>query len=184
MSELISELTLVDYVFIIIILMSGVLSLFRGFVKESVSLVSLLLAIWVVWTFDVAFAEVLAPWLTDQVIRIWGARILLFIFVLVAGGVVASLLYMLLNKSGLTVTDRIFGSFFGLARGVLLVAVLIVVLEMIGFAKSAWWQQSKLIPYAAPVTKQLRKLAQGGLDYIGETAAPAVPEQLPEGSGE
>jgi uncharacterized membrane protein required for colicin V production len=90
---------------------------------------------------------------------------------------------MLLNKGGLTALDRGFGTIFGLARGVLLVAVLISVLEMIGFAKSTWWQGSKLIPYAAPVTNELRKLASGGLDYIDNAA---VPEALPvyEESGE
>jgi membrane protein required for colicin V production len=186
-----SELTLVDYGLIVLVLISGVISLFRGFVKEAISLLSWIVAIWVVWTFDEVLSAALASLITDPVVRIWGARLVLFVFVLVAGGLLGTGLGLMLNKGGLTALDRLFGTVFGAARGVLLVGVLILVLEMSGFGKSPWWQGSKLIPYAAPVTAQLRKLAQGGLEYIDEVSLPAmpaekapeeIPAEIPEGS--
>jgi membrane protein required for colicin V production len=123
----------------------------------------------------------LTPWLNDPVIRLWAARLGLFLFVLIIGGVLGLGLGMLMHQGGLSAINRFIGTFFGLARGVVLVAFMLVLLEMAGFSQSAWWQQSKLIPYAAPVTDELRKFAREGLDYISTTAAPAV-SGLPEGS--
>lgn len=176
-----NELTLVDYGLLAIVLVSGILSLFRGFVREAVSLVSWIVAFWAAWVFGESFAEALAPWLTDPVIRLWVARLVLFVCVLLVGGLLGLGLGILLREGGLSALNRFIGIFFGLARGVVLVAVLLVVLEMAGFSQSAWWQESKLIPYAAPVTDGLREFAREGLDYIDTAAVPAVPG-LPEGS--
>jgi membrane protein required for colicin V production len=60
---------------------------------------------------------------------------------------------------------------FGLARGVLLAAVAVITLQVAGVTDEPWWQQSKLIPYAAPVADALRKAAKQGL---GQSRSPSV----------
>jgi uncharacterized membrane protein required for colicin V production len=63
---------------------------------------------------------------------------------------------------------------FGFARGVILSGLLVVVLEMMGFSNSPWWQESKLLPYAAPVADIIRHTAEDGLGYIDGLASPEL----------
>jgi uncharacterized membrane protein required for colicin V production len=52
---------------------------------------------------------------------------------------------------------------FGLARGILIVGLAVVTVELAGLTDEPWWRESKLIPYAAPVADALRKAAEEGL---------------------
>ena len=112
-----NELTLVDYGLLAIVLVSGILSLFRGFVREAVSLVSWIVAFWAAWVFGESFAEALAPWLTDPVIRLWVARLVLFVCVLLVGGLLGLGLGILLREGGLSALNRFIGIFFKLIGG-------------------------------------------------------------------
>ncbi len=98
--------------------------------------------------------------------RLWVARSLLLVGVLVAGGLLEWLVVFLLQKTGLTGTDRAIGTVFGFARGVVLAGLLVAVLQSGGFEAEPWWQDSKLIPYAAPVADVLRDAAEEGLAYL------------------
>jgi membrane protein required for colicin V production len=74
--------------------------------------------------------------------------------------VVAWLVGYLVRKSVITGTDRALGVLFGVARGVVLAGILVLALELGGFAAEPWWQESKLLPYAAKVGAELRDVAQ------------------------
>lgn len=52
----------------------------------------------------------------------------------------------LVDKTGLSGTDRILGACFGLLRGVLVVALFFVD-TFTNFNQSEWWKSSKLIPH-------------------------------------
>jgi membrane protein required for colicin V production len=176
----VGELTFFDYVLLLILLMSGVTSLFRGFFREALSLASWVIAWWVAWRFGGTFSGYLEAWLSEGALRLWVTRVALFVAVLVAGALLGRLAGILMVSTGLTGTDRALGVIFGLGRGVILCGLLLVLLEMTGFAESAWWQDSKLIPYAAPVTDIIRFAAEDGREYIDSIDLPAIPE-LPEG---
>jgi membrane protein required for colicin V production len=176
----VGEFVLFDYALLLILVISFVTSLFRGFLKESLSLASWVVAFWVAWGFGVPFSGWLEAWLSDSALRLWVARALLFVLVLLAGGLLGRLAGLLMVSTGLTGTDRSLGVFFGLGRGVFLCCMLLTVLELMGFASSAWWQESKLIPYAAPVVDMIQYAAQDGRDYFDGMDIPDMPE-LPAG---
>ena len=159
-------MVLVDYMLLAILVISTAVSLLRGFVREAISLVSWAVAIWCAWRFGGAFAEALAGSIGSMTARLWVARSLLLVGVLVAGGLVEWLVVYLLQKTGLTGTDRAIGTLFGFARGVVLGGLLVAVLQTGGFEETAWWQDSKLIPYAAPVADVLRDAAEEGMAYL------------------
>ncbi len=156
----------IDYILLAILLISTGISWFRGFVKEAVSLASWAMAIWCAWTFGGAVAGALEGSIESMSIRLWVARVLLLVGVLIAGGLLQRLMVSLLKKSGLTGTDRAIGMLFGCARGVLLVGLLVAILQRGGFEDTAWWQDSKLIPYAAPVADVLESAAAEGMEYF------------------
>ncbi len=166
------DLTLLDYLLIGIIVVSMVISLFRGFFKEALSLATWVIALWMAWRFGGNLAGGLESWVSEPVLRVWLARGLVFIGVLLVGGLLGRLIDIVMLSTGLTGTDRAIGMVFGFGRGVILIGILVVALDLMGFSDSAWWQQSKLLPYAAPVADIIRHAAEDGLEFIGGMALP------------
>lgn len=156
----------VDYILLAVLVVSTAVSLLRGFVKEAISLVSWAVAIWCAWRFGGAVAGALEGSIDSMTSRLWVARSLLLVGVLVAGGLVEWLVLFLLQKSGLTGTDRAIGTVFGFARGVVLAGLLVAVLQSGGFEAEPWWQDSKLIRFAEPVADMLRDAAEEGFEYL------------------
>jgi membrane protein required for colicin V production len=156
----------VDYILLAVLIISTAVSLLRGFVKEAISLVSWAVAIWCAWRFGGAVAGALEDSIDSMTSRLWVARSLLLVGVLVAGGLLEWLVLFLLQKSGLTGTDRAIGTVFGFARGVVLAGLLVAVLQSGGFEAEPWWQDSKLIRFAEPVADMLRDAAEEGFEYL------------------
>jgi membrane protein required for colicin V production len=173
-APVVAELTFFDYLLILVLLVSTVISLFRGFFKEALSLATWVIALWVAWRFGAQLAEGLESWVSEPVLRLWIARGLVCVGVLLAGGLLGRLIDILMLSTGLTGTDRAIGMVFGFGRGVILIGLLVVILEMMGFSNSPWWQESKLLPYAAPVADIIRHSAEDGLEYIDGIASPEI----------
>ena len=114
----------------------------------------------------------LQPSVDDPVLSGWLARAIVFVLSLVCAGLITHLFVRLVAGTGLSGTDRSLSMLFGAARGVLLVGLLLAVLEAFGFKQSAWWPESKLIPYAAPVTDFILHLAQDGIEYLDAVGVP------------
>jgi membrane protein required for colicin V production len=152
-----------DFILIGVVALSALVGSLRGFFREAMSLVVWICAVWVAVRFSSLLAPQLSEFIGNPQLRLWAARVLLVIGTLIAGGILTWLLTMALHGAGLGGTDRVIGMVFGLARGVLLAGLAIVVLRLAGFSDEPWWQRSKLIPYATPVTDALREAAEQGL---------------------
>lgn len=137
-----------DWMILAILLVSSFISIYRGFVKEALSLAIWVLAIFVAMWFD----DRLAPLLegvseTPSVVHSL-AFALLFIGTLVVGAMVNYLVGQLVKMTGLTGTDRLFGMIFGLARGlVVIMALLIWLPHFLPVTQDPWWKESALIPH-------------------------------------
>ena len=137
----------IDVVILALIVLSAVLSLFRGFVKEALALASWLVALWVAMTFYEALALMLAEWISVPSAQKITAFVLLFICVLLLGALVNYLAGKLVARTGLTGTDRMLGVVFGAARGAVIVALLVLFAGLTPMPQDAWWQDSQLIGY-------------------------------------
>lgn len=149
-----------DYVVLAVLAVSALIGLLRGLIREALSLLCWVGAAWVAARYGAEGGRVLAGVVDDPVLRLWSGRLLVFLAVLFAGTLLAWLVAYLARQLPITGTDRALGVCFGLARGVLLVALLVVALRLGGFDAEPWWRQSKLIPYAAAVTAVLEKAAR------------------------
>ncbi len=157
------ELNIFDLVLLGVLAVSAGVGLLRGLLREALSIVVWLAALWTAARLGETVAPQLVDWVANPQARLWIARAAVFTAALVAGGVVTWLVAGALHGTGLDLPDRLLGMVFGLARGVLLVAATVLVLRLAGFAGEPWWQQSKLVPYAAPVADALREAAEQGL---------------------
>jgi membrane protein required for colicin V production len=136
----------VDYVIIGIIALSAIIGLARGLIREVLALAVWIVAAFAAWMFYVPVAAQLEPWIATPSIRMAAAVVILVLGVLVIGAIVAYLLSVLVDKTGLTGTDRLLGMVFGAGRGAVLVALLVFLATLTPVAEDSWWSQSRLLP--------------------------------------
>jgi len=146
-----------DYVIIGVIVLSVVISVFRGFVREALALLVWAFAVVVGWTFFRELAVHLEPWISVPSLRYAAALALLVIGVLIVGGLVTYLVGQLVERTGLSGTDRMMGMVFGAARGVLLVAVMVLIAGLTPLPEDPWWKDSQLVSYFEEVAVWLRE---------------------------
>lgn len=140
-----------DYVIIGIIALSALISLIRGFVREALSLVTWVVALWVAFTFHGILANLLVSHIHSDMVRTAVAFGSLFLASLILGGLINYLIGQLVDKTGLSGTDRVLGVAFGFARGVLLVSILLMLVKLTPMPNEAWWKSSLLTPQFSPV---------------------------------
>jgi len=139
-------LTWVDGLIIGIIVVSSLISLMRGFLKEALSLVMWLVALLVAWMFGGALAQKFVGFLDVPSLRLILACVILFVATLLVGSLLTTLLDRLLNASGPDSIGRLLGMAFGAVRGVLLVVLAVGLLGLLPVQQDDWWKQSKLVP--------------------------------------
>jgi membrane protein required for colicin V production len=115
-----------DWLFVGIIALSVLLSLWRGFVREAMSLLGWVAAFVIANLYSDLVARQLADTISNVSARHVAAYVIVFIAVLVAANLLSFLLKQVVWMTGLTVPDRILGTVFGFARGVLVILVLVL----------------------------------------------------------
>jgi membrane protein required for colicin V production len=135
----------VDWVIIGIIALSGLIGLLRGLVREALSLIAWAAAIWVALSFSHYVAGLLVKQISAPSVRLIVAFAALFVITLILAALVNYLIAKLVDKTGLSGTDHMLGVFFGIARGVVLVAIIVLLAGATPLPKDPWWRQSVLI---------------------------------------
>ncbi|WP_113907317.1 CvpA family protein [Aliidiomarina celeris] len=137
----------IDYTIIGVIALSAVISLIRGFVREAMSLAVWIAAFFIASLFYVELAAYF-PGIENDLIRNGTAVTILFVATLVVGAMVTYLVGQLVQKTGLSGTDRVLGVIFGALRGVLIVSAILFLLDVFSpLSEEDWWQRSMLIPH-------------------------------------
>jgi membrane protein required for colicin V production len=169
-------LNALDWAFVGLLLLSSLVGLLRGIFRETMSLVVWAAALFLAGRYAADVAPHLGRWIEAEPLRLWVARLLLFVGVLAIGGIASALISMALHSARLGVPDRLAGMGFGLVRGALLVALTVLLLQVSGLSDEPWWSESKLIPYAAPFAEVLAEV-------LAEALPEAVEQGLPRSSG-
>lgn len=157
----------VDYLIIGIVLVSMLVGFFRGFFPELVGLATWIVAVLGGWHLSSLVEPYLDGKLGSVVAELWAARAIVFVAILVLGGLLGQLVSLLVDKAGLSGTDKTLGLVFGLVRGGLIVGVLVIVAQLMGFEQDEWWAQSKTVP-----------IGEGIASVIRSALPPAINEHL------
>ena len=156
----------IDYAVIGVILLSAVISLIRGFVKEAISLAIWFSAFFIASQFYADLATYLTK-LDDLMIRNGVAIAILFVSTLVLGGLINYLISQLVEFTGLTGTDRVLGLVFGALRGILMVSALLFFIDTFTpMSSSTWWQTSVLIPEFSLIIEWFFDYLQNNSSFI------------------
>lgn len=132
----------VDYAILGILVISTVISLLRGFVREALSLAGWILAFWVSLTFANGLASLLTNAIDDPTFRLIAAFVGLFLLSLIVSGVVNFFAVKLVHRTGLTKMDRFLGLLFGFGRGIVIVAILVLLAGLTTLPREPWWDES------------------------------------------
>ena len=159
-------MTWIDYAIIAICVASAAFGYWRGFVKEAIALATWLLAILLAWQGAWLIEDRLGDWESAPELRVWAARAIIFVAVLVIGGVLAWMLRTLIRGTGLSSTDRSLGTIFGFARGVLLVGLLAILIDAVDVGGRDWWTGAKLRPFSEQIAEGILYYADLGSRYF------------------
>lgn len=146
----------VDYAILAILGASALISVVRGLAREVLSLAGWIAAIWLGLAWGPAMARALTPWVQVEAVRLAAGFLLVFLATLVAAGVTAFLVGRLLARTGLGATDRLLGALFGLARGALVITLLVLAAGTTGLPGAPWWQESALLGHFQELALQVR----------------------------
>jgi len=136
-----------DYVLAGVILISMLVGVLRGLVKEVMSLLGWVLAGWTALHFSADFSIFLENFVSHDGLRFALAFIGLFVGVLVVSMLVNHLITKLIHLSGLKGIDRLLGSLFGALRGALIVVVLVLLGGISPMAAEPAWSGSIVVEY-------------------------------------
>ncbi|MGB0958327.1 MAG: CvpA family protein [Litorivicinus sp.] len=141
-----TEFTGLDWAFVALITVSGVMSLAKGLIKEAMSLGIWIAAFMGSRTFGPR-AEVLFEGVLDNPFYVTIAGFAsVFVAVLILGAAIRFALAALVQATGLTWTDRLLGVVFGVARGALIVTLAVGIVNLSPFRSADWFVKSRLVP--------------------------------------
>lgn len=160
-------MTLIDLAFFAVILVSALIGLARGLIREVLSLLVWIGALGLAWLYHKGLAELLTTQIAQPSVRLGVAFVTIVLVVLIAGAVLGSLLSLGIRKAHLGAVDGILGFVFGAARGALLVAMAVYLASLTPMPEEAWWKDSQTIG-------QFRAMA----DWVLGLVPPQLQEQL------
>jgi len=164
-------LNFVDYILIAIVGLSMVLSLWRGFVREVISLIGLVLAFLAASRLSGRAGDYLGQWIDNATIADGAGFAIVFVIVMLIVGLIGAVIRKLVDIADLTATDRTLGIFFGAARGMLLIALAFLVYTTISKPSSPWLKNSMLTPYAMELGDMLGGVIPEGYPFSRQGAA-------------
>ena len=147
-----------DYAIIALLAVSCIVGLVRGLLREVISLVSWLAAVWLAWTFGSTLEPHLGGALQDAAVRPWAARAIIFVAVLLVGAGVGTIVTHFVRLSIFSSLDRLLGLVFGLLRGAVVLGVLAIGCHALRLHEEPWYRNSTLTPYAEQAGNVLRGL--------------------------
>jgi len=162
-------MTAFDFGVLIVVGLSTLFAFVRGVIREVVALVAWIVGLVAAVTFTPALGDWLPASLGAPAIRYVIAFVLILIAALLAGSLIAWPLAKAARAVGLGFVDRILGSIFGLARGLLLVIALVLLAGLTGLPRTSWRQDSvlaaPLVAAALGMTAYLPSAWAAALDY-------------------
>lgn len=160
MNETIISFAYVDILISCLIAVSGLISVVRGFLKETMSIVIWLSAFFVAVSFKDVISDLLNNLIALPSLREMTAWGILFVGTLLIGSLINFFLGKVVKSTGLSGTDKTLGLVFGLFRGFLIVLAIVIILpKAIPVSSDSWWLESRFIPFFQSFETVGRELA-------------------------
>lgn len=147
-----------DLGIVVLILLSAVIGLIRGFVKEALSLVTWVAAAGLAFLYEARFANQLPFVVQSEVVRRVIAFAVIFFCILVIGAILNHLISTAISSIGLGGLDHVLGGAFGVLRGGLIITLLVLLMGLTPYPKQAWWKDSIFMPWFENSAQLVRQM--------------------------
>lgn len=150
-------MTSFDYLVLAILLISALLGLMRGLVKEVLSLCAYLAAfLGAIW-WGPKVSNWLSVYIENPLLRTGVSYVVVFLVVLLLVGLLNMTLGTLIERTGLTPADHGLGAMFGFMRGLLLVLILVTLAGYTELPSEPWWTEARLSGATVQAVQQLKQ---------------------------
>ncbi len=139
-------MTVFDYAVLAIVAASILLGAWRGLVSEVLALAAWVAALVAGRALAPEMAPLFGDWLKEPALQYAAAFAVIVVAVLMAVALTRLALSKLLRAIGLGPLDRFLGAVFGVARGVIVVLLCVLVGGLTALPQQAWWRQAWLAP--------------------------------------
>jgi len=171
-------MTTADYVIVALVLISMLIGIWRGFVRETLGLATWLFAAVMAWLFAGTAAQLLTGLIAEPSFRLAAAGAGLFLFGLLVGTLITSLITRAVRGSFFSGADRTLGAGMGLLRGLALAVLGVWLLRATPVTQDSWWRSSRLIPplerVALAAEDLLPRSLRGGASAVQNIHVPAI----------
>jgi membrane protein required for colicin V production len=154
----VGAMTAFDYIVLTILTASVVISVLRGLVREILSLAAWVAAFLVASHFAADIAALLPAGMGSDTLRIIAGFAILLVGTLLAGALVNLAIGQIIKALGLQLVDRGLGGLFGLARGVLIVLVLVILAGLTNLPSQPFWRDALLAPLCESAVRTAKPL--------------------------
>ena len=148
----------VDYAFIGTVVFSMLLGIWRGLVREAISLTALIAAFLLTGLYAPEVSRWLDSAIDSPLARGITAHILVFVAVLLAGALVNWLASHVVKAAGLSGINRMLGGGFGFARGLIIITTVVLLSKVSVLGREPAMQASQLRPQLDPLANSLHSV--------------------------
>ncbi len=143
----------IDIVIIALFVISILIGIYRGFVKETLSVVSWALAAVVAFRYGEQASAYIKPYIQQEPLDLAIAYVAVFLISLIVFSVISHLISQIFDSSGMKGIDRSIGSIFGAIRAAAIIVILVLVGRFMAMDNQQWWMDSQFIPYFEPLVE-------------------------------
>ncbi len=154
-----------DAIFLCIIIFSATIALIRGAVSELLSLSVWFIAFNIMRNYSDLIDKHIPPNISNPLLRSFIVFLVAFVVVAIVIAVIKRLCASIIKSIGLGGLNYLLGAVFGVIRGILVCAILIIIVEITQFDHDSGWKKSRLSFILIPT-----------VDWITRS----IPEQIKE----
>ena len=150
------DLPLIDITLIVFVAISVLIGIYRGFVKEILSVAAWVLAALVAYRYGEAASQYIKPYINQEPLDLAIAYVAVFLIALIAFSVISHIISQIFSSSGMSGFDRILGGVFGILRAAIIIGVLIIVGRYMAMDQQQWWIDSGYMSHFEPLVEWLQ----------------------------
>lgn len=139
-------MTWFDYALIIIIALSALVGLYRGIIREILSLVGWVLSFWLAIRYSHYLSGTFEGTIANDELRYGLSYATILVVSLIVFMIASYFVGKVFSLPGVGFVNRSIGMLFGVFRGLLIATILVFFGNMTAYANDPLWKQSTLIP--------------------------------------
>ncbi len=143
----------IDIVIIALFVISILIGIYRGLVKETLSVASWALAAFMAFRYGEQASVYIKPYVTQAPLDLAIAYVAVFLISLIVFSVISHIISQIFDSSGMKGIDRSIGSIFGAIRAAAIIVILVLVGRFMAMDNQQWWMDSQFIPYFEPLVE-------------------------------